>query len=122
VRLGSFPTARRETRPRLAIDPNGTIVGFQTQPLPAQLAQRIGVTAGTPVVSDIDAFGPAGPAAQVGLHVGDVIRKLNGREINTAADLRRALAPLRTGDLVSLVVIQLRASPPIPTIVNYRIH
>lgn len=122
VRLGSFPSTRRETKPRLAIDRNGSIVGFQTQPLPSQLAQRLGVAAGTPVVSDIDTYGPAGPAASVGLSVGDVIRKLNGRDVNTMADLRRALAPLRDGDLVSLVVIKLRASPPVPTIVNYRIH
>jgi serine protease Do len=122
VRLGSFPESRRATEPRLAVERNASIIGFQVTALPAQLAQRVGVNANTPVVSNVDPFGPAGPAADVGLHVGDVIRKLNGHDINTISDLRRATGSLRAGDLVSLVVIRLRDQPPTPTMVNYRIH
>jgi serine protease Do len=122
VRLGAFPESRRATQPRVAIDRNATLIGFQFAALPPQLAQRIGVDANVPVVSNIDPYGPAGAAADVGLRVGDVIRKLNGHPINSMSDMRRATASLRGGDLVSLVVIRLRESPPSPTIVNYRIH
>ena len=122
VRLGSFPESRRTDRPRVAVDRNASLIGFQVAPLPPQLANRVGVEANTPVVSNIDPYGPAGPAANVGLAVGDVIRKLNGRDVNNMSDLRRATAGLKAGDLVSLVVIRIRDNPATPTIVNYRIH
>ena len=122
VKLGAFPNTKRAEESRLAVDRNATLIGFHTQLLPTQLAKRIGVAVGTPVITDIDPFGPAGQSANVGLQVGDVIRKVNGADINTASDLRRATARLKINDLVSMVVINLREPSPSPRIVNYRIH
>jgi S1-C subfamily serine protease len=122
VKLGAFESTRRVQPERLASDRNGTLLGFQVQALPPQFARRMRIDAGAPVVTEIDPFGPAGNGTESGLNPGHVIRKLNGKDIRTLGDLRRASAALRPGDLVSLVVMNVRDVPPVPTIVNYRIH
>ncbi len=122
VRLGSFENAPRTRREPLSAERNGSVLGFQVQGLPANYARRLSIELGAPVVTDIDPFGPAGRAADVGLRPGHVIRKLNGRDIRTLADLRRAAASLKAGDIVSLVVVDARTTPVVPLIVNYRIH
>jgi serine protease Do len=122
VRLGAFEQPPRAHQPELSARRNGSVLGFQAEPLPARFAKRLNIEPNAPVVSDIDPFGPAGPAAGVGLLPGHVIRSLNGRTIRTMSDLRRAAATVQPGDIVSLVVIDVRTLPPVPTIVNNRIH
>ncbi len=122
VRLGAFANAPRRQQPQLAVQRNADALGFQVQALPANFARRLRIEQGAPVVTEIDAFGPAGPAANVGLFPGYVIRKMNGRDVRTVGDFRRAAATLSAGDIVSLVVLDARASQATPIIVNYRIH
>ena len=119
VRLGAFePTARAEVA---APEPvrNGSALGFVARPLPAELAAQVRLDENSPVVVNVDRFGPAFGA---GLYAGDVIRSLNGQDIHSLSDLRRASVSLKPGDVVSLIVLRNAARDPVPTIVNYRIH
>jgi len=47
-----------------------------------------------------------GPAAQAGLRRGDIITKVDNKEINTVADLRDAVAKHNISDTVSVVIIR----------------
>jgi len=47
---------------------------------------------------------PNGPAARAGLLQGDVVQKLNGKEIKSARDLMLAVGNLKSGDKVELLV------------------
>ena len=119
VRLGAFePAARAETA---APEPvrNGSPLGFIARPLPAELAAQVRLDESSPVVVKVDRFGPA---AGAGLFPGDVIRKVNGQEVHSLGDLRRAAVSLKPGDVVSLIVLRSAGRDPSPTIVNYRIH
>ena len=120
VRLGTFAVARVDNdRPRALPLSNGNALGFDARTLPPAIAERLGVPATSPVVVEIDPFGPA---SKVGLAPGDVIRRMNGRDIHSLSDLRRASSGLKTGDVVSLIVVNARAQEPVSEIVNYRIH
>jgi S1-C subfamily serine protease len=70
-----------------------------------------------PVVTDIDQLSPAGGA---GLFMYDVIRKFNGQEIRSIADLERAARAVGSGKVVSLIVVNARQTDATPRIVNYR--
>lgn len=65
--------------------------GMTVQPVTPSLAQQFELPKGARglVISDVD---PEGEAAAAGLRPGDVIEKINGREVATVADLRAELA------------------------------
>jgi serine protease Do len=117
VQLGEFEaTELAPTAPRPERDRNP--LGFNVAPLPAQLSARLGIRGeNVPVVSRID---PLGAAARSGLREGHVVRKFNGRDIRNIRELERAATGIRSGDVVSLIVVDARASEPVNTIVNYR--
>jgi serine protease Do len=76
--------------------------GLALQPLTPALARRLGFTdASGWVVSDVIA---GGPAAAAGVKVGDRIRKVNGRVINTLDDVQRSIYGAGVGDRITLVV------------------
>ena len=76
--------------------------GFQVQPVTAYLAQRLGFREpGGLVVTRVDA---GGPAAQVGVRVGDRIRKVNARVVNSVDDAQRSIYGAAVGDHLALVV------------------
>ncbi len=76
--------------------------GLAVQPLTPQLARQLGVEATEGlVVMNVD---PAGPAADAGFVKGDVIREVDGREVETPSELRSALD--RAGDRPALVLVQ----------------
>jgi serine protease Do len=52
------------------------------------------------VVTEID---PAGVAAEAGLQPGDVLKRVNGREVRSVSDLRAAIATRRDGPALVLV-------------------
>jgi hypothetical protein len=54
------------------------------------------------------------------LNRGHVIQRFNNRDVRTIRDLERAAAGIRSGDVVSLIVLDARATNPQPTIINYR--
>jgi serine protease Do len=65
--------------------------GFHLQPLTRELAARLGVErAGGLVVTLVE---NGSPADKANLRVGDVIRKVNGREVNSTGDAQREERP-----------------------------
>jgi serine protease Do len=119
VELGEFESARADApRERQRRDRNP--LGFSVAPLPAQMASRLGLRGeNIPVVSRVD---PLSSAARARLQNGHVIRSFNGRDVRTVRELERAASGIRSGDVVSLVVIDARATDPLPTIINYRVQ
>ena len=76
--------------------------GFQVQPVTEVLAQRLGFgEAGGLVVTRVDA---GGPAAHVGVRVGDRIRKVNAQVVNSVDDAQRSIYGAAVGDQLALVV------------------
>ena len=76
--------------------------GMSLQPLTVPLARRLGfVDADGWVVSDVIV---GGPAARAGVKVGDRVRKVNGRVIQTLDDVQRSIYGARVGDRITLVV------------------
>ena len=76
--------------------------GFQVQPLTAYLANRLGVDkAGGLVVTRVE---PNSPATTADLRVGDVLRSVNGKQVNTAEEAQRVLFGSGVGDRVTLDV------------------
>jgi serine protease Do len=117
VQLGEFEVERAERAPRREErDPNP--LGFRVRVLPANLQQQTSLRGNDiPVVTAID---PLGSAASSGLEPGHVIRKFNGRDIRTVRDLERAAAGVRRGELITLIIVDIRDADLTPTIVNYR--
>jgi serine protease Do len=76
--------------------------GFQVQPVTEYLAQRLAFReAGGLVVTRVDA---GGPAAHVGVRVGDRIRKVNAQVVNSVDDAQRSIYGAAVGDQLALVV------------------
>ena len=76
--------------------------GFQVQPVTPYLAQRLGFRdLGGLIVTRVEAVGPA---AKVGLQVGDRIRSVNGLTVNSVDDAQRSIYGAGVGDRLRLVV------------------
>jgi serine protease Do len=76
--------------------------GMSLQPVTPLLARRLGFAeAGGWVVTEVVG---GGPAAQAGVRVGDRIRKVNGRVIETVDDVERSIYGAGVGDRITLVV------------------
>lgn len=71
--------------------PEAGSLGIVVQPLTPQVAERVGLPRSTTglLITDVD---PAGPAADVGIHSGDVIARVNDRQVRSRADLQAAVA------------------------------
>jgi serine protease Do len=118
VQLGEFEVARAADQPRERVRRERNPLGFNVSALPAQLANRLNLRGeNIPVVSRVD---PLSSAQRAQLQSGHVIRSFNGRDVRTIRDLERAASGVRTGDVVSLVVLDARAQDPLPRIINYR--
>jgi Do/DeqQ family serine protease len=108
VALGGFDNA--STNRRAAEDDAASTrgLGFEVQPLTPELARRmdLSVTSGL-AVTEVE---PLGAAALAGVRPGQVIERVNGEEVRTAADLERVVRDVRDGDVVSMVVRQGDAS------------
>ncbi len=72
------------------------VLGLDLAPLDAATRQRLGKDAPTGVL--IGRVAPASDAAAKGLRRGDVITRVNGREIRTPADVRAAVTEARGQD------------------------
>ena len=76
--------------------------GMSLQPVTPALARRLGwADASGWVVSEVVS---GGPAARAGIHVGDRIRRVNGREINTLDDVQGSIYGAGVGDRITLVL------------------
>jgi Do/DeqQ family serine protease len=78
-------------------------LGMTLQPLTPALARQFEVPAGTRglAVTDVD---PSGAAASAGLRAGDVIRRVNGEEVATVAELNAARE--QAGSRPALTLVQ----------------
>ncbi len=75
--------------------------GLSVEPLTPQRAKQMGLDdAAGLLVTGVD---PDGPAADAGLQRGDVIQKVDGREVTTVAELRQSMA---SGDRPALVLVR----------------
>jgi S1-C subfamily serine protease len=98
---------------------NGNPLGFSVTTVPAGMRTAALRGDNVPMVARVDQLGPA---AGSGLGRGHVIRRFNGAEIRTVRDLERAASSVRSGQVVSLIVVDAADPEAIPTIVNYRIQ
>jgi serine protease Do/serine protease DegQ len=80
------------------------LLGVATQDLTPDLAEAFGIggVKGAVVVE----VSPGSSAAEAGLQAGDIITSVNGKAINSAADLRNSLGLLRVGDEVAIGVLR----------------
>jgi len=97
-------------------------VGVEGQAVNAEIAASIGLK--RPIGVLVIKIFPKGPADKAGIHVGDIIIELNGREINDLEALKFRIATQSIGERVPVklirrgssrqVVIQIKAPPYIP--------
>jgi serine protease Do len=77
-------------------------IGATVQDLSPDIAESLGRPANSgALVADVTAGGPSSTA---GLKPGDIVEKVDGRPVTSAADLTRAVALARAGDQVRLEV------------------
>ena len=77
-------------------------LGIMTQPLSPQLANYFGTQTGL-LVSSVS---ENSPAAKAGLKAGDVITAVNGKSVESLADLRHALRGPEAGGEVTLAIVR----------------
>ena len=75
-------------------------LGVEVQPVSANMAEALGLKAAAGAI--VDQTMPGTPAANAGLKPGDVITKVNGKEVKDASDLTRMLGQMKPGDKVAL--------------------
>ena len=79
-------------------------LGVNIQPLTSEMAESMGMkSAGGAIV---DEAMPGTPAAEAGLKPGDVITKLNGKEVKDAADLTLRIGSFKPSDKVELTYMR----------------
>ena len=79
-------------------------LGAQFQDLNVELAEAFGLRANTgAVVVDVTANSPA---ARAGLVAGDVITRINGRAITSAAELRNQIGLIRSGEKIDIGLLR----------------
>jgi putative serine protease PepD len=86
----------RQVVPRLARGEKITraYLGLETAP----------ASSGANVGAEVRRVVPGGPGNQAGLRVGDVILRLDGKDVNEPSDVSAAIAPKRPGDVVEIQV------------------
>ena len=101
AKLDELPSKAAEAMPA-GDGPDRSGVGLSVQPLTPETARRLGIdaTAGL-LVTNID---PSGPAADAGLQKGDVIEEVEGKQVQSVAELRKELS--RAGDRPALMLVR----------------
>jgi serine protease Do len=113
LRLGDEMARRLEALPRnfsLEIDPRSGLfrrsgrgrLGLELLPLGDQLASHFGVRQGV-LVSSVDA---ESSAASAGLKAGDVITAIDGRPVETVADVSERVRQSPTGSVLELTIMR----------------
>jgi serine protease Do len=75
-------------------------LGMVVEPLPDALRERLGADAGVRVVE------ASGPAAESGIRAGDVITRLNNREIDSVEAFNRIVDELTPGRSVPVLIVR----------------
>jgi serine protease Do len=94
-------------------------LGVEVQTVTPALAGQLGLPAGTRGVT-IAGIVTGGPAASSSLQRGDVIQKVDGKPVATAADLTRALATHSPGDTVALGILRATGTATVHTTLGQR--
>jgi serine protease Do len=79
-------------------------LGVLSEPLPADLARRLGLSEGVGVL--VNSVEPKSPAQAAGLKSNDVIVEVAGRAVLGAAGLTQIVASRSPGDVVPLVILR----------------
>jgi serine protease Do len=77
-------------------------LGLAVTDLTPEVANQYGIEGGKGVL--ITGIDPSGTAAAAGLRPGDLIVEMNGREIATVKDYRAALAQVKSGQILRLLI------------------
>ena len=99
--LDELPSTMADATPS-ADGPDRSGVGLSVQPLTPETARRYGVEASEGLlVTNVD---PSGPAADAGIQRGDVIEEVDGKKVQSAAELRSELS--RAGERPALMLVR----------------
>jgi len=79
-------------------------LGVNIQPVTTEMADSMGMKSAAGAI--VDEAMPGTPAAEAGLKPGDVITKLNGKEVKDAADLTMRIGSFKPGDKVELTYMR----------------
>lgn len=91
-------------------------LGITAQDLTPELAQAFGLKQQRGTV--VAAVAKDSPAERAGVRVGDVIVSVNGRRVESAADVRNRIGLLRVGERVALEVLRNGAQKRIETVIE----
>lgn len=80
------------------------MLGVTIQPVTSTLAASLGLKDVRGIL--VGGVNPGGPADHAGLKMGDVILKLNGRDMNDANEMRNAVASMAPGTEVTVTVLR----------------
>ncbi len=80
------------------------MLGVTIQQLTPELASGLGLKENKGVL--VSGVQPGGPAASAGLHSGDVILQVNGKDVNDSNELRNEIAAMPPGTDVTLTVLR----------------
>jgi len=91
-----------------ALEHGGSIargyLGVEIQPVSQDIAENLGLKSAAGAI--VDKVMPGTPAAEAGLKTGDVITKLNGKDIAEASDLTLQVGMLKPGEKVQLTYMR----------------
>jgi serine protease Do len=79
-------------------------LGVQIQPVTPEIAASLGVS--DPKGALVASVVPDSPAAQAGIHQGDIISSVNGREVIDSHDLTRKVASLPAGKSAAFAILR----------------
>ena len=80
------------------------MLGVGIQPVTSDLAASLGLKEARGIL--ISSVTPGGPAEKAGLKMGDVILKLNGKDVNDSNELRNTVAAMPPGTEVTLTILR----------------
>ncbi len=116
VELGEFPRAEEgdNTTP-VRSDDAAQLLGFSVEPLTRAIANRLDLDVEDGVI--INEVRRYSPAASAGIRPGQVVVRINGRELDSMSDFRAVAREIDPGEVVSVRLIDRELGE---TIVNYR--
>ena len=116
VRLGEFEAERAATTAAAGRPNAAELLGFTVAPLTADIAQQLHFNRASGVV--ITSVSPLSPAAGL-VARGQLIVSINGQNVNTVADVERVAGTLRSGEVVSLRLLDPQLGM---TVANFRLR
>jgi serine protease Do len=79
-------------------------LGATIQPVTPEIAESVGIPGKKGAL--VAELVPGGPAEKSGVMAGDVVTAVNGKPVNNASELTRAVASSRSGDTLNLSVVR----------------